>query len=379
MMSARVGVHVLLLLSAGVAGLAVTSGKAQSGGAQAPAAAPKLAEEQFKNIQLFKGLPADQLIPAMQFMTASLGVECEFCHVSGAFEKDDKKEKGFAREMIKMMWAVNKSNFDGKREVTCYTCHRGARDPIGTPVIPPAPSLPEAAEAEKAGKTQAPGADSLLGKYLSAMGGADALEKITSRVQRGTLEGFTDQKIPIEIYSKAPEKRISIVHLRGGDSITAFDGKTGWLGLPNRTRAMNAAENEAARMDADLMLAANLKKQFAKFSVEPGEKIDGHETWLVIGRNEGQPPLKLYLDRESGLLLRLLRYAESPLGRNPTQIDFADYRLADGIQVPFRWTQARPGGRFTIHVEELQQNVPVDDAKFAMPRPQENESKPPAH
>src|SRR5580692_1872121 len=101
---------------------------AQSGSSLVPAG-PKKTEEQFKNIQTLKGIPADQLIPAMQFITASLGVECEFCHVQGAFEKDDKKPKQTARKMMEMMFAINKENFNGHREVTCYSCHRGAVDP----------------------------------------------------------------------------------------------------------------------------------------------------------------------------------------------------------------------------------------------------------
>jgi hypothetical protein len=63
----------------------------------------------------------------------------------------------------------------------------------------------------------------------------------------------------------------------------------------------------------------------------------------------------------------LVRYVETPLGRNPTQIDYADYRDAEGVKVPFRWTIARPGGRTTLQVDEIQQNVPIDDAKFAKP------------
>jgi hypothetical protein len=87
----------------------------------------------------------------------------------------------------------------------------------------------------------------------------------------------------------------------------------------------------------------------------------------VEGRSEGKPPLRLYLDKHSGLLLRLVRYAQSPLGLNPAQIDYADYRDANGVKVPFRWTVARPGNRFTIQVEEMQENVPMDDSKFAPP------------
>jgi hypothetical protein len=77
--------------------------------------------------------------------------------------------------------------------------------------------------------------------------------------------------------------------------------------------------------------------------------------------------VRLYFDDDSGLLVRLVRYAETPLGRNPTQIDYADYRDAGGVKIPYRWTIARPGGRFTIQVNELQQNVAIDDAKFAKP------------
>ena len=60
---------------------------------RASAQAPKTTEQQFKNIQVLKGIPSDQLIPAMQFITASLGVECDFCHVQGAFEKDDQENQ----------------------------------------------------------------------------------------------------------------------------------------------------------------------------------------------------------------------------------------------------------------------------------------------
>jgi hypothetical protein len=352
--------------------LALAAARTQSASPQSPAtgtAAPKLAEEQFKNIQALKGIPAEQIIPAMQFIAASLGVECEYCHVPHAFEKDDKKPKVTARKMIAMMTAINKDNFEGHREVTCFSCHRGAADPVGTPILTEEGPKPEAGEEKKPGegKPALPAADQLLDKYLAAIGGADALQKITSRAQKGTLTAFGGQHLPVEVYSKAPDKRFSVMHLQTGDSITAFDGKQGWLSVPNRVHRMSAAENDAARIDADFYLAVHLKSLREKFRVETGEKVDGRDTYLVVGSAEGQPPVRLYFDQQSGLLLRLVRYAETPLGRNPTQIDYADYRDSNGVKLPFRWTLARPGNRFTIQVDDLQQNVPVDDAKFAPP------------
>jgi hypothetical protein len=361
----------LLCLGAGIS--------AQYLAAQSPAVVPaKLAEEQFKNIQALKGIPADQLIPAMQFISASLGVDCEYCHVHNANEKDDKKPKLAARKMIAMVMAINRDNFEGHREVTCYSCHRGAANPIATPVMAAEDAAPRTEEhgAAPADKEALPSAEQLLDKYLAAVGGADALQKITSRVQKGSLVVAGNPATPVDVYAVAPDKRVSVVHMKNGDSVTAFNGQQGWLSIPARTHVMSAAETDAARIDADLYFAANVKSLYQKFSVASGEKIDNHDTWLVVGRSEGKPPLRLYLDKDSGLLLRLMRYAETPLGRNPTQIDYADYRSADGVQIPFRWTLARPGGnRFTIQIDQTQQNVPVDAAKFVLP-PAPPEAKP---
>jgi len=116
-----------VVFAVGVAGLCAQSRKPSTGGR-----APKTAEQVYKNIQVLKGVPADQLIPAMQFITASLGVQCDFCHLENAFEKDDKETKQTARKMIRMMFAINKDNFDDHREVTCYACHRGAHKPVIT-------------------------------------------------------------------------------------------------------------------------------------------------------------------------------------------------------------------------------------------------------
>jgi photosynthetic reaction center cytochrome c subunit len=373
-----------------VGGFVMSGAKAQSSGSPSPASAagPKKAEEQFKNIQVLKGIPADQLIPAMQFITASLGVECEFCHVESAFEKDDKKPKQTARKMMEMMFAINKDNFEGHREVTCYSCHRGSTDPVGTPLVMAEETKTIAGEAKRGEEKESEGAewkessgppsDQLFDKYLQAVGGAAAIDKITSRVMTGTIT-FGDRNVPIDIFSKDPYKRVSITHTPDGDSVTAFDGHEGWLSFPGRpVREMHGPDIDAAAMDADLHFAAHLKGMFSEARVQGTEKIGEHEAYLVTGRREGKTPLKLYFDQQSGLLVRLVRFGETPLGRLPTQIDYADYREAGGAKIPFRWTLARPSGRFTIQISEMKQNVPVDDAKFAKPSSHPAEQKPPA-
>src|SRR5579863_511614 len=376
----KISVACALALSTG---LAIAGARAQSNAPQAPAH-PKLAEEQFKNIQALKGVPADLVFPSMQFITASLGVECEYCHVRGdkglEFDKDDKKTKVTARKMMQMMFAINKDNFEGHRDVTCYSCHRGAADPVATPLVATEDAKPEPEPAKAAGEAKPvlPPADQLLDKYLSAIGGAAAWQKVTSRVEKGKIDANGHQ-LPIEVNAKAPDKRISVMRMPNGLSITAFDGKQGWLRNAGGLHMMSAAENDAVRIDSDFYFASHVKTLFQKFTVVPGEKIDGHDTYLVFGRNEGQPPLRLYFDQQSGLLLRLVRYAETALGRMPTQIDYSDYRDADGVKIPYRWTLSRPGNRFTIQIDDVKQNVPVDDGMFtAPPQPPPPPDKKPA-
>ncbi|HQU34599.1 MAG TPA: c-type cytochrome [Thermoanaerobaculaceae bacterium] len=355
------------LAAAVLAGTALMAGaqapQTQGGQGAAPAAAPKTAGEAFKNVRVLKDIPADQLIPTMQFISASLGVECKYCHVQGAFEKDDLKPKKAARTMIQMMAAIDKDNFDGDRDVTCFTCHRGSPKPASIPLIAAEETKPAA---ESGAAPALPSADQLLAKYAQAVG-AEALEKVTSRVQKGQVTGFGGREMPIEVYAKAPDKRLSVMKTPRGAMITAYDGSRGWLTGRKGPQPMSASESEAARLDADLHFPLHVKQLFTAFAVRPSEKIDGRDAVLLLARNEDKPPLKLYFDAQTGLLLREERYADTALGYLPTQIDYADYRDVDGVKVAFRWTLARPGGRFTVQVDSTQQNVPIDDAKFAMP------------
>jgi photosynthetic reaction center cytochrome c subunit len=329
--------------------------------------APKMAEEQFKNIQVLKGTPADQVIPTMQFISASLGVECEFCHVEHAFDKDDKKPKQFARNMMRMTMAINKDNFEGHLEVSCNTCHRGSSKPVSIPAIADENFKPpmEVPAGEK--PAALPSANDVVGKYVAAVGGKAAIGKLQSLSEKGSMTAGGKQ-IPIEIYTKAAGKRASIAHMPNGESITAVDGHAGWLGSPGRpARDMNSAETDGYKLDATFALVPNLEQIFKELRVIQPEKLGDRETNVVLGIREGMPPVKMNFDKETGLLVRMTRYTETPFGRNPVQVDFADYRELAGAKIPYKWTLGRPSGRFTIQVDQAQANVSMDDAKFVKP------------
>ncbi len=361
-------IQTLRLRTAGVAalvlGASICAVKAQTQAA-APAAT-KTAEQQFKNIQVVKGIPADQVIPSMQFIANALGVECEYCHVEHAFDKDDKKPKQIARQMIQMQMAINKDHFKGETEVTCNTCHRGSPRPMAVPAVADANSKPPLTEAV-AQQPPAQNADAVLAKYIDALGGSSVLKKVTTISEKGstTLNGRT---MAIDIYSQAPDKRISLMHIQNGESVTAYNGQIGWLASPGRpVRDMNPTEAASARLDALFQFPADLAQQFSRLRVLRPEKIDDKPVTVVLGLKEGQPAVRMFFDDASGLLVRSIRYVETPLGRNPTQVDYTDYRTVDGVKLPYQWTISRPNGRFTIQVTEAHLNAPIEPAKFVRP------------
>ena len=332
----------------------------------------KAAQPRFKNLQVLKDVPPDQVLPAMQFISASLGVECEFCHVRDAFDKDDKQSKQTARRMIQMMFALDRDQFHAERAVTCYTCHRGSARPVSIPMVDStAPYVSEArsaADPAVGGRTNLPSADDVIEKYIRAVGGVAAIQNVSSRIESGTVSFGGGPGFPIEIVSKSPFRQAMIVHLPAGDSSTVLDNQNGWLKSPaGPVRDMPQADIEGAKLDVDLQFPINLKKTFQELKVIRTEKVNEHDAILLFATNSSGPPLELSFDRDTGLLLREQRFGSSPLGLNPTQIDYGDYTRFDGLQIPLHVVIMKPNRTLDIHFLQVKQNVPIDDAKFARP------------
>jgi outer membrane lipoprotein-sorting protein len=358
-------------------------------GQPAPAQKTLLAENVFKNVQVLKGIPVGEFMDTMGFFSASLGSNCVHCHVNESlahWEKfaEDVPRKRMARQMILMVNAINKANFGGARVVTCYTCHRGDVSPEGVPSLLSQYSLP----VEDPNKVEivpdappGPSADQILDKYIKAVGD---VQRLTSFIAKGTYEGFEtyEQKVPLEIFAKAPNQRTTIVHTQSGDTTTTFDGRAGWVAAVDKPVTLlplsQGGELDGARLDADLSFPGGIKQALSQWKVGfPLTAIEDRQIQIVQGSGAGGTRVKLFFDVESGLLVRVLRYTNTLVGTVPTQIDYADYRDVAGIKMPFHWVVTWTDGQSTIDLSEVKPNVPIDAAKFAQPAPAVVKGPPP--
>lgn len=361
-------------------GVAMAAGQAGQTGQATPSAqqGPVMAEDVFKSITVLKGIPVDTFFEAMGMFANAMGNDCTFCHVKAAYFERAKfaevtPKMVRARGMIAMMNAINNGYFKGEARVTCFTCHRGNNSPVREPDL----ALQYSANVEDPNVIDFPeytrtSADSLFDKYIQAIGGKARLDRITSFVAKGTYEGFDTafSKIPVEIYAKAPNQRTMVVKMLSGDSVRAFDGRNAWMAGPDTPvplLQLTGGNLERARLEAIVAFPANIRQTFKQWKVGR-TAIDGQEVFIVQGGDEGQPLTNVYFD-QSGLLVRLVRWTVTPVGRVPTQIDYKDYRDVNGVKMPFQLTVSQTYMQMSVALNEIQPNAPIDAAKFNKPAP----------
>jgi photosynthetic reaction center cytochrome c subunit len=360
--------------------LGTTGARSQSAKAGADQK-PQMSEEAFKNIQVLRGIPVNEFMGTMGFFAASLGMNCTDCHVTesagdwGRYA-DDTPLKQTARRMVLMENLINRSDFGAVRMVTCYTCHRGVQHPEVTPSLmeqygAPPPSDPDRVEVLPNSPDSPAAAEKILDKFIQAIGGAQQLGKLTSFTAKGTYAGFdTDfQKVPTEISAKAPNQRTTTSHLHGGDNTTTYDGHEAWIASADRPQPfilLSGGDLDGAKLDADLSFPATLKQNLSKWHVGfPPVTIDGHAVQVVEGTAAGGTTVKLFFDKQTGLLVRQARFIDTMIGLIPMDIDYSDYRLVAGIKMPFKWKSTWVDGQSTTELTAVQPNVPVSAEKFA--------------
>ena len=355
--------------------LGVVSVRAQG----TPADGPQTTDTLFKNIQVLKGMRIDTFFDAMGMFAASMGDDCTYCHSKkavldrAAFAEVTPRIQR-ARQMIVMMQALNKQYFGGRTQVTCFTCHRGAYTPANAPRLSLQYGSPEDDPNVMAFVVDTrTSPESVLDKYLQALGGVGALSKLTSFTAKGTYAGFDtgDKQIPVEIYAKAPNQRTWILQMLDGPSYRVFDGTNAWwagIDAPAPIEVLTTGNLDRARLEALVAFPANIKQAYTSWKVGR-TAIDDKDVTIVQGSKAGLLPVNFYFDNQTGLLVRIVRWNDTPVGPVPTQLEYSDYRDVAGIKMPFHWVMTQTYMQATIQLSSIQPNVPIDPARFARPTP----------
>jgi hypothetical protein len=352
--------------------------------AQQPAQ-PRMAEDVYKNIQVLRGIPADEFLETMGFMASSTGLNCTHCHGGydysvATYASDAIDLKLTARKMVVIMNTINQSFFGGRKVVTCWTCHQGEQIPHSNPNLQVQYSQILPYEPEDAA-TPAPGQpspDQVLDKYLQAIGGAQKAGSITSIVATGSNTGYGPEghPRPVQIWAKsAPFQRTAITQTDDGNSTTTFDGANGWISVPHKPSATPVEDLSGdlligAKLDTELLFPSGIKTYLTEWRTGYPFTLGDNDVIVLQGRaRPGGPFVKLFFDDTSGLLVRQLRYVETPIGRVPTQVDYSDYRVVNGVKMPFKWVVTWTNFRETYEMKQIQINTALPANRFNKPDP----------
>ena len=371
--------------------LGSTLANGQTGSAAPAAQNPLMSEQAFKDVRELRGIPVKEFMETMGFFSASLALNCSDCHgeASGSSWANyavDTPLKQKSRTMIRMMNAINKTNFGGAPNVTCYTCHRGSQRPKVIPSLAqqysePPDEDPDEIEPNAAVRVTMT-TEQILDRYLQAIGGATAAARLTSFTAKGTYEGFDSdfEQRPVEVYAKAPDMRATVIHMRVGENITTHDGREAWSAGPLDLTPVTliplvGASLDGARLDAQLAFPGQIKQIMTDWRAGfPPLTIDDSPVDVVEGRTRARGRVKLYFDKKTGLLVRSVRYSRTAVGTVPITVVYSNYRDVPGlgVKLPYTWEVTWTNGRGTYNITSLEPNVAIDAARFGRPMPPRN-------
>lgn len=215
-----------------------------------------------------------------------------------------------------------------------------------------------------------PTVDEVIDKYVKALGGKEALEKVTSRSAKGTMEvEGMNMSGAMEMAAKAPNKATMSVELVGFGKINnSFDGTKGYASDPmSGVRELSGAELEATRRDSDFYAPLRMKQNFTKLEVKGKEKVGSADTYVIVATPTTGEPEKYYFDITTGLLVRHDITRDTVQGKMTIESYLDDYRAVDGTKVPFALRQVTPAYTINIKLTDIKHNTAVEETKFGKP------------
>lgn len=330
------------------------------------------AEEIYRNIQVLKGVPAEELVLGMNAIAGSLGVDCDYCHENN-FNEDNLPTKGKARQMMRMTRQINQENYPTQPGVTCFTCHQGQTIPPVIPVLHPHRSTPDDLQAKSAADDVVPSVKQVLDRYVRALGGQQALNNIRTRVVK-TETMDPPSKAVTEIFVKAPGKVLHVKQSGGYSTRAGFNGRQAWQydSAKSYWGLLDKGQRISLIQESELYPGSRLRSDYTELAVLGKEKIGERDVYVLGGISPEGAHERFFFDTNSGLLLRRRTEQPSIFGWVPIQVDFEDYRSVDNVKVPFlmNWWSFRSFGigyYAPSRILEVHHNVEISDEQFDPP------------
>lgn len=314
--------------------------------------APPTSDQVFKNIQVFKGVPSTDLIPAMQFMCASLKYECSDCHNPKDFS-EETRAKETARKMILMQREINAKNFNGRVEVTCMSCHGGKEHPAGTPI-------PEGISLRHQRVDGGPKPEDLFAKHIAAAGTSPAMVVLTGTLTAPNDETHKVETKPLE-FIQGDGGRFRMI---SGDRKCGSDGTIVWYGPYPLADEAAAIFNRLGRTWRGPQAFAGLEKP----AIAGKDTIGKQPVFAVRGtRASTMSTEELDFDASSGLLARLVNIRRSTIGTVITALDYQNYKAVSGAKIPMKVTATYPdGSKWIMEFKSVRTERAIDEARFKM-------------
>lgn len=214
-----------------------------------------------------------------------------------------------------------------------------------------------------------PSVDQIIEKNIKGMGGKAAIEKVKTRVLKGSISNaMTPSPITWEMRQKAPNKRLAIMEMQGfGKVREVYDGKTAWTEAPGMSVQEKTGEELArVRRDAEFYRELRWKELYPHMTVLGQTNVAGRTVYQVEAKPATGTADVLYFDAENGLLLRMDSETAMGEGKVVLAIYFEDYKVVDGVKVPHLVRMPAPEQyKFTLTISEVKFNVPMEEAEFA--------------
>jgi hypothetical protein len=318
---------------------------------QAGTASPP-AEQVFKDIQVFKGVPSSDLIPAMQFMSASMNYTCKDCHDPKDYAAPNKN-KETTRKMIIMQREINEKHFDNRLEVTCMSCHNKEEHPVGMP-------LPEGVKMRHMTVRPAPKPADLFTKHAAAAGQSTGMVVRTGKLTAPNDATMEVETKPLELI-QAPGGKF---RLTSGDRKFGSDGAQSWYGtypIADEPAAIFGRVGRAWLGEGDF---AGLTRP----AVTGKDDVGKAEAIVVQGfRTSTSSAEELYFDTKSNLLSRIVNIRRSTVGTAVSALDYSNYKKVGEVQIPMKVViMFADGQAWTMEFESAKVEPTVDDKLFKM-------------